>query len=331
MLNKYSSVLFAVTVSVFLFSGLVMFMGVWFGFIFFIPSVLILTLGWIQLSGSSDEVSSVPDKKKKDERPRQVGLMKLLGRRTGTLAEGIILTLEFFSIEIVTVSVFDIVLWEDKEPFVIKGLLCKGQQVYVDATVSIGFKPDISDDPPCKKNGETAAQKLARFDDARGYLGVMNILRSSVRTQAQYIASQNTREDMESMSEQISIKLVRQLNGTDEGENNPLVTAAGLGIVITKIDFNAYSDDSVRKAADDIVVEALQRTADLADVDTIDASIKKMQATARRQGKRLSYEKAWDIIYKSRLAKAGKTTRTEIDGGKLLNFHNIDGAKGGKS
>lgn len=338
MFNRYSGLVLSLAIVLLLGGAWLLYVDMWWVFasIIFILGFLTLILGWKQLSGSNEIISST-EAKKLDSKPRQVGLFKILSKRTEVTAEGTIFVFDWIpKFEVVGVSVFDIVLMEEAEPFKMPGLLCKGGKEYVDAEVSIGFMPDINDDPVGTPGWKSAGKKLAEFDDAGGYEGVIIKLKSAAKTQAQYIATLNSRVEMEMKSEEISIELVRQLNGTARGINNPIVTAQGMGVIVVKADFNASSNPKIREAADKIIIEALQRTSEMANITTVDQqvdhvmrSFEKDKAKREKRGEKNiiipDRKVVWDLVYLSRLADDGKTTRFEA--GNLLHFHEVGGVE----
>lgn len=253
--------------------------------------------------------------------------------------------------EIIGISVFDIVLHEEKDPIKIPKLLCyaddkKMARIYVDAEVALAFIPDIEDDDcDCKTKGwRSGGKKLAEFDDAGGYSGVSTKLRTVTITQAQEVAKDQTREWIETNSGPVSIDLNTKLNGVACGRNpSAIVSGVGLGVKVTKTDFNAFSSEAVRIASDKIVTEDLERTSDAMDNETFNRQITDtIEAIRKDKAERLkadpndadakairipSWNEVRDAIRDNRLIRDGMYRK--IDGGRLVNFNDVGEGTGG--
>lgn len=350
MWNKYSWALLITSVFCLFFGIPLVYNHVWFwGFLFLTPGVMIISLGWKQLSGSNTTIS-VTKPTGPDSKPRQVGLIKVLGKRTETVVEGTVLLLDWIpGFEIIGISIFDRVLFEETEPHKIPKLLCKANddpankvKVYVDGEIKIAFIPDIKNDSVGTPGWKSAGEKLGEFDDAGGYAGVMTKLKSIATTQAQETAKNESRESLELNSAAVSISFTEHLNGVAKGTvGSAIVTKVGLGVIIFKADFNAVSSNVVRDAADGIVVEQFEQASDAMDgatfnktvqdtIDRITADKKKRIAEGDDSAKLIPIP-TWDEVrkwvYKNRLARAGVTQRFE--GGNLSNFHLVNEAPGG--
>lgn len=250
--------------------------------------------------------------------PRKVGIVTFFGSRTSQTAEGLTLLCNW-PVDIVGISEYSTQL-EDLD-FPIENIR-SSDGVRLGGIVSLGIVPD--------------EKTMDKFDDAKGFVGIKKQLDEIILSWLQQLANDKDHnwKWFEANTIVIQKMLTDHLNGIGVTDDDSLVNAKELGFKIKKLSVKLKPLSSrVIEADEDVVVEQLERMAEIEDTKTVNeqAHIRfEMYEEWQKShpGKIPTLAQCRDEILRERLVKKGKVEA--IESGKGSKTFNVNPVGGGK-
>lgn len=322
-MNRYCSALLLLMLLSFGIGGDLLFSGwFWSGLLILIPGGLIASGFRILSPGDGDK-------------PRQVGVLTVLGQRTYCKVEGLTLGLNPFGFDIIGITAFDIKKLDKSFP--ITSVRCH-DNVRMKGMVSVSVMPDEDDDRSCvpEKDRRSGAHKLWEWFDIGGFdgywaqvndiiaVGVQEIVVGEEEGLTEDEKNARTYKWAETHPTAIAVKLLTRIKAHRQiGDTDELDDTRGLGGKIKKIQVELTPiNTAVITADEDRVIEELQQVSELKETETINKqTVARIKLYTDAGLPDVSAKACRDEIMFERLAKDKKVTITQ--GGRIVNVGSV--------